>query len=103
MCVLSGFQLFCNPMDCRLLCPWDFPGKNPGGGCNFQFQGTFQTQRSNLDLLGLLHWQADSLPLRHLRRHVGNKSRESHKERAFQILEILLITLHWLKKTDFKS
>ena len=37
MCVLSGFQLFCNPMDCRLLCPWDFPGKNPGGGCNFPF------------------------------------------------------------------
>ena len=26
----------------RLLCPWDFPGKNPGGGCHFLFQGSFQ-------------------------------------------------------------
>ena len=28
----------CNPMDCslaRLLCPWDFPGKNTGVGCHF--------------------------------------------------------------------
>ena len=23
---------FCDPMDCRLLCLWDFPGKNTGGG-----------------------------------------------------------------------
>ena len=88
MCVLSGFQLFCNPMDCRLLCPWDFPGKNPGGGCNFQFQGTFQTQRSNLDLLGLLHWQADSLPLRHLRRHViGRHKSNLGKLKHFKYLK----------------
>ena len=29
----------CNPVDCmqptRLLCPWDFPGKNIGVGCHF--------------------------------------------------------------------
>ena len=28
----------CNPMYCslaRLLCPWDFPGKNTGVGCHF--------------------------------------------------------------------
>ena len=27
-----------DPMDCslaRLLCPWDFPDKNPGVGCHF--------------------------------------------------------------------
>ena len=23
-----------NPMDCRLLCPWDFPGKSTGVGCH---------------------------------------------------------------------
>ena len=23
----------------RLLCPWDFPGKNPAVGCHFLFQG----------------------------------------------------------------
>ena len=26
--------------DCsRLLCPWDFPGKNTGAGCHFLLQG----------------------------------------------------------------
>ena len=42
----------------RLLCPWDFPGKNTGVGCHFLLQGIFLTQGSNLHLL---HWQADSL------------------------------------------
>ena len=50
----------------RLLCPWDHPGKNTGAGCHFLLQGIFQTQESNPCLLHLLHWQADSLPLRHL-------------------------------------
>ena len=31
----------------RLLCPWDFPGKNTGVGCPFLFQGIFLTQGSN--------------------------------------------------------
>ena len=44
----------------RLLCPWDFPGKNTGVGCHSLFQGIFPTQ--GLILL-LLHWQVDSLPL----------------------------------------
>ena len=35
----------------RLLCPWDFPGKNTGVGCHFLFQGNFPTQGSNLCLL----------------------------------------------------
>ena len=34
--------------------------------CHFLFQGIFPTQGSNLCLLHLLHWQADSLPLSHL-------------------------------------
>jgi len=46
----------------RLLCPWDFPGKNTGVGCHFLLLGIFLTQ-------GLkprsLHWQADSLLLRY--------------------------------------
>ena len=28
----------------RLLCPWDFPGKNTGVGCHFLPQGIFPTQ-----------------------------------------------------------
>ena len=39
----------------RLICPWNFPGKNTGVGCHFLFQGIFLTQGLNLHLL---HWQA---------------------------------------------
>ena len=49
----------------RLLCPWDFPGKDTGVGCHFLLQGIFPTQGSNLCLLCLLHWPADSLPRCH--------------------------------------
>ena len=35
----------------RLLCLWDFPGKNPGVGCHFLLQGIFPTQGSNPRLL----------------------------------------------------
>ena len=31
----------------RLLCPWDFPGKNTAVGCHFLLQGIFWTQGSN--------------------------------------------------------
>ena len=48
---------------CRLLCPWDSPGKNTGVGCHALLQGIFLTQRLNPLLLSLLHWQAGSLPL----------------------------------------
>ena len=44
----------------RVLCPWNFPGKNTGVGWHFHLQGIFLTQRSNLHLLHLLHWQVDS-------------------------------------------
>ena len=35
-------------------------------GCHASLQGIFLTQRSNLHLLSLLHWQAGSLPLHHM-------------------------------------
>ena len=38
----------------RLLCPWDFPGKNAGVGFHFLLQGIFPTQGLNLCLLHLL-------------------------------------------------
>ena len=31
----------------RLLCPWNFSGKNAGAGCHFLLQGIFLTQGSN--------------------------------------------------------
>ena len=47
----------------RLLCPWNFSGKNTGGGCHFFLQGVFAVQELTLWLLHLLHWQVNSLPL----------------------------------------
>ena len=47
----------------RLLCSWNFPGKNTGAGFHFLLQGIFLTQGSNLHLL---RWQVGSLPLYHL-------------------------------------
>ena len=43
----------------RLLCPWDFPGKNTEMSCHFLLQGIFSTQGSNPCLM---YWQVDSLP-----------------------------------------
>ena len=60
----------CGLKPARVLCPWDFPGKNAGLGCHFLLQGIFPTQGSKLHLL---HWQVDSLPL-------------SHQGRAFTVL-----------------
>ena len=47
----------------RLLCPWNYPGKNTGVGCHFLLNGIFLIQGSNPCLL---HWQVGSLPLHHL-------------------------------------
>ena len=47
----------------RLLCPWGFPGKKAGVGCQALLQRIFPTQGLNPHLLHLLHWQGDSLPL----------------------------------------
>ena len=66
----------------KLLCPWNFLGKNTWGGCHFLLQGIFPTQGSNPHLL---HWQADSLPLVRLGSSIfkglkcfTNTSREIH-------------------------
>ena len=43
----------CDPMrqHARLLCLWNFPGKNTGVGSHFLLQGHFPTQGLNLELL----------------------------------------------------
>ena len=48
--VMSNFLWLHGLKPVRLLCPWDFPGKNVGVGCHFLFQGVFLTQGSNLGL-----------------------------------------------------
>ena len=50
----------------RLFCLWNCPGKNTGVGCHFLLQGICPIHGLKAHLLGLLHWQADSLPLCHL-------------------------------------
>ena len=62
----QSLPTLCNHMDCsptRLLCPWNFPGKNTRVGCHALLQGIFLTQGLNLHLLCLLHWQVGSLQL----------------------------------------
>ena len=51
---LQSCPTLCKPVDCRLLCPGDSPGKNTGVGCHFLLQGIFPTQGSNP---GLPHWR----------------------------------------------
>ena len=53
----------CDPMNCisdRLLCLWNFPGRNSGVVFHFLLQGIFPTQGSKLRLLlgrwFLYHW-----------------------------------------------
>ena len=41
----------------------DSPGKNTGVGYHALLQGIFPTQGSDLRVLCVLHWQADSLAL----------------------------------------
>ena len=61
--LLQLYSTLCNPMDCRLLCPWDSPGKSTGVSWHFLLQGIFPIQGLNSHLLGLLYGQAGSLLL----------------------------------------
>ena len=67
--ILSCFSVASNSSQChglqpsRLLCPWNFAGKNTRVGCHFLLQGIFPSQGSNLHLWHLLLWQTDSFPL----------------------------------------
>ena len=72
MCVLSYFshvQLFATLWTslwlARLLCPWDFPGKNTGVGCHALLQRIFPTEGSNMHVLSFLHCRRILYPLSH--------------------------------------
>ena len=68
--VAQSCPTLCDPMDyspTSVLCPWDSAGKKTVVGCFFLLQEIFPTQESYPCLLYLLHWSADSLPLRQLR------------------------------------
>ena len=84
----------------RLLCPWNFTGKNTGVGCHFLLQGIFPAQGLNPGLLDLLHWQVDSLPLHHLGRQLWGtaiqwvKNVSSAKWRTRGLLNNILSTVN---------
>ena len=68
MCVCSAMSDSLWPhglWPARFLCPWNSLGQNTGVGC-LLLQEIFPTKGLNTNLLCLLHWQADSLPLSHL-------------------------------------
>ena len=79
----------------RLLCPWDFSGKNTEVSCRFLLQEIFPTQGSNPPLLHLLHWQADSLPTEPLRKPVLTT------DSVLKSRDIILLTeVHTVKAMD---
>ena len=59
--------------------------QNAGVGCHFLLQGIFLTQGSNLHLLDLQHWQADSLPLSFLG-SLGSTMASNYDSRVFNVL-----------------
>ena len=88
---LSCILLFVTPwtiQPARLLCPWNFSGKNIGVVCYFLLQGIFPTQGSNLSLLHFPHWQMDSLPPRHLGSPIT-----THSQHIFFFLVMRILNL----------
>ena len=64
--VTQSCPTLCDSMDCSppgSSVQGIFSGKNTEVGCHFILQGIFLTQGLNPQFL---HWQVDSLPLRHL-------------------------------------
>ena len=52
LCLVKSNSLpSCELQSTRLLCSWDFPGKNTGVGCHFLLQGIFLTQILNFSLV----------------------------------------------------
>ena len=49
--LLSHVWLFATPWPAKLLCPWNFPGKNSGVGCHFLFQGILANNKLYWSLL----------------------------------------------------
>ena len=77
---LQSCLTLCDPIDGSPpdSSPWDLPVKNTGVGCHFLLHEIFPTQGSNSLLL---HWQAASLPVNHLKsesRSVRSDSFQPH-------------------------
>ena len=98
-CMLSPVQLFATPWTVAhpgSSGPWNFLGKNIGVGA-ISLHGIFPTQGSNPTPA----WQADSLPLCHLRSpmHAGNCS----KLREHSNIRHMRCLLSWNIYSDYKE
>ena len=80
----------------RLLCPWDFPGKNTRVGCHFLLQGIFPTQGWNP---GLLHCRQMLYHLSHQGSSVIPKDNYLKKDICTPVFIAALFT----KATTLKS
>ena len=76
VCMLSRVVLFATPwtIACQAPLPMEFSRSEYWSGLLFPTPGDILTQGSNPYLLCLLHWQAKSLPLHHLRKPIQNAS-----------------------------
>ena len=78
------------------LCPWDFPGKNPGVGSHFLLQGNLPESRIEPASAA---WQVDSLPLSHL----GSPSKWIHPlkiEGKRLLLNVVLEDDQWIDNEE---
>ena len=76
----------------RLLCPWNFRGKNTGEGCHAPPPGDLPNpQIEPVSLVSYVRWQADCLPLRHL----GNWLVKNLPAKAGKTRKIRVQSLGW--------
>ena len=94
--VAQSYPTLCDPMDTRLLRPWDFLGKSSGVGCHFLLQGIFPTQGSNP---GLLHCRQTLYCLSHQGSPTGSwiPSNNYNGRRGPMIHKLRTETLHKAK------
>ena len=91
-CALSCIQPFATSWtgDSQAPLSMGFPRQEYWSGCHFLFQWIFPAQGSNSYLL---HWQAGSLPLCHLKSQIINLNAAEQKE-GFQTRHLQMIFLH---------
>ena len=83
--VAQSCRTLWDPMGCRLLCPWNFPGKGTGVGCHFLLLEIFLTQVLNPSLL---HCRQTLYHLSHQGAHISIKE------------DISAFCFHWSNTQD---
>ena len=86
----------------RLLCPWDFPGKNSGMDCHFLLQGIFPTQGYNPCLLWFLncrqilyHWATSYVIIGKVSLSISLSTKWDHGYLYFSHMFFLAESTNW--------